>query len=257
MGLIWRVVAALCVVNFLALAVFVVIATLQFDAILSGLVRDRVSVLVDGIKPPFESVAELGLPVATVRNAQAVLEEVRQSDSAIIAVQVYGPDGAIVHSTGGGAPTGSITLADPARPGESLHVETGSSFVLSSAFSTATGTPAGGVVVEYSRALSRTQVRAMAASLGVAALAILLATGLATALLTRLALREHVGIVEALLETYDRFERRFWRRGTPYVVQVAPVRGLGLSSAEFDDLLRRSEVAYEAAIGASSDAPSQ
>lgn len=99
MALIWRVVAALCAVNLLALAVFVVIATLQFDAILSGLVRERLTVLADGMKAPFEAVANLGLPVATVRNARAVLEEVHQSDSSIVAVHVYGPEGTIVHTT--------------------------------------------------------------------------------------------------------------------------------------------------------------
>ncbi|MBO6726080.1 MAG: hypothetical protein JJ911_10515 [Rhizobiaceae bacterium] len=251
----WRVVAALCAVNSLALAVFVIIATMQFDSILSGLVRERLAVLAEGTKAPFQAVADLGLPVSTLRNTSAVLEEVRQSDSAILAVHIYGPGGGIVHSTArdASAPVAVSSLGlppDVTSRGSDTYHETESSFVLASPFQASHGTNPGGVAFVYSKALAATQVRAMAADLGVAALAILLGTLLAATLLTRLALREHVRFFSALLIVYDRFERRFWRLGELDAAPVQPVEGLGMNSDDFAGLLERSETAYEAAIGA-------
>jgi hypothetical protein len=218
-------------------------------------VRERLAVLAEGTKAPFQAVADLGLPVSSLRNTSAVLEQVRQSDSAILAVHIYGPGGEIVHSTVRDAPApvsvASLGLPpDVASRGLNTYLETASSFVLASPFQASPEAGPGGVAFVYSRMLAATQVRAMAANLGVAALAILLGTMLAATLLTRLALREHVRFFSALLGVYDRFERRFWRLGELDAAPVQPVEGFGMNSDDFAGLLERSETAYEAAIGA-------
>ena len=83
MVLIGRILATIAAVNLFALAVFVMFATIQYNAILSDLTRDRLVVLADTVRRPFKSVAELGVPIGTVRNADAVLARVASSDEAI------------------------------------------------------------------------------------------------------------------------------------------------------------------------------
>ena len=108
MAIVWRILVAIGAINFIVLFIFVSIATLQFDTILSGLIQERLVVIADRVRVPFAAVANLGLPLSTVRNARAILEDARQDDSNIEHIHVYGQDGAIVHST---SRTPSATLS--------------------------------------------------------------------------------------------------------------------------------------------------
>ena len=70
MAIVWRVLVAIGAINFIVLFIFVSIATLQFDTILSGLIQERLVVIADRVRVPFTAVANLGLPLSTVRNAR-------------------------------------------------------------------------------------------------------------------------------------------------------------------------------------------
>src|SRR3546814_3890200 len=99
MALFWRIWAAVTLVNLAVLTIFVGLATLQFGNINSDLVGERLVVLADLTAAPFEAAAKIGLPLSTVRNADALLEGARQIDGAILAIHVFDAAGRIVHST--------------------------------------------------------------------------------------------------------------------------------------------------------------
>ena len=89
MALFWRVWAAVMLVNFAVLSGFVALATLQFGSINSALVGERLGVLAGRTVAPFEAAVRIGLPLSSVRNANALLERARQTDDSIVAILVF------------------------------------------------------------------------------------------------------------------------------------------------------------------------
>ena len=115
MALFWRIWTAVILVNLAVLALFVGLATLQFDSINASLVGERLSVLAGRTAAPFQAVARIGLSLSTVRNADALLERARQTDDVIIAIHVFDQAGRIVHSTDALPPAAIPTEALAAR----------------------------------------------------------------------------------------------------------------------------------------------
>ena len=72
----------------------------------------------------------------------------------------------------------------------------------------------------------------------------LLLTLLVSLPVLRFAMGRHVRLFEALLESYDNFERRFWRAPGGAEQPLATVRALGVDTVEFGSLLERSEQNY-------------
>jgi hypothetical protein len=249
MAIVWRVLAAIGAINFIVLFIFVSIATLQFDSILSGLIQERLVVIADRVRVPFAAVTDLGLPLSTVRNAQAILEDARQDDSNIQHIHVFEQDGAIVHSTSNTPPNDLSKVwaegLDGKRIEEGFRVETEDAFIVAATITSPAQEMSGGVVIVYSKDLARTQVLATAASLGFAAglvLAVMLLVGWGV---LRIALSEHVRVFAGILATYDRFERQFWRSSMEEEHEDdAAVSGLGVSTATFGSLLKESESQY-------------
>jgi hypothetical protein len=79
----WLVVSALIA---LVLAVLAVLCVLQFEAILSALIRERLAILAQTTQASFRSALDLGLPLETIRNAGAILEHGKASDPGITAI---------------------------------------------------------------------------------------------------------------------------------------------------------------------------
>jgi hypothetical protein len=249
MAIVWRVLVAIGAINFIVLFIFVSIATLQFDTILSGLIQERLVVIADRVRVPFAAVANLGLPLSTVRNARAILEDARQDDSNIEHIHVFGQDGAIVHST---SRTPSATLsqtwsAELHSKGneEGFRVETEDAFIVGANITSTTQNLSGGIVIVYSKNQARTQVLATAASLGLAAGLVLAAMLFIGWGVLRIALSEHVRVFGGILAAYDRFERQFWRSSMVGREVDSPVSGLGVSSSTFGSLLKQSESRYK------------
>jgi len=249
MAIVWRVLIAIGAINFIVLFIFVSIATLQFDTILSGLIQERLVVIADRVRVPFTAVANLGLPLSSVRNARAVLEDARQDDSNIEHIHVYAQNGEIVHSTSPDPPANLSKILPADLPPESikdgLHLETGEAFIVGAEVASLTQEASGGVIIVYSKTQAKTQVLATAATLGLAAGLVLAGMLLFSWLVLRIALAEHVRVFGGILAAYDRFERQFWRGSMAEPDDDSPVTGLGISSSTFGSLLRESESRYE------------
>ncbi len=214
MALFWRIFTAVSVINLLILFIFVGLATLQFDAIHERLIGERLVVLAGRAAEPFESAARLGLPVASVRNAVGVLERMRQTDDAILAIHVFDPLGRIVHSTEKGAPARIPDQAHAARReagGASWHVVTTVGLLGGVEILGRENKSVGGIVIVYPTTQNETRVWAMGSELMMAGIAIVLVgAGLSVPIL-RLGLRRQFSAFESIERAIMDFERDAWR----------------------------------------------
>jgi len=245
MALFWRIWAAVSLVNLAVLTIFVGLATLQFGNINSGLVGERLVVLAGRTAAPFEAAAKIGLQLSTVRNADALLERARQTDDAISAIHVFDATGRIVHSTDEAAPPAIPPDALATRKtskGAAWHRETPEGFLSSIDIASRTGESAGGILIVYPKAGSLTQIRAMAAELTLAAIAVLLAGAAFSALLLRFGLERQIKLFGKLEAAILDFERGAWRNAAG---RSAPPRED--SDNDLYDLLTTSERHYVAA----------
>lgn len=246
--LIGRILAAIAALNLVSLAVFVGLATLQYESILSNLTRERLVVLAESVRGPFQAVADLGVSISTVRNADAVLERARLSDEAIFAIQVFSQDGKIVRSTAlKDQPIENREVLEAAlAAGQSgiWHVETTDNFLIGANIASVTGAYLGSVVIAYSKHEATIQVQAMEARLVLLALAVFTCSVFIVWIILRIVLAEHLRIFEGILSTFDNFERKFWRGKGATETTPVDVDGLGFSTAEFRKLIEQSEEKY-------------
>lgn len=214
MALFWRIWAAVLTVNLVVLTLFVGLATLQFDSINANLVGERLAVLAGRTAAPFRASAKIGLPLSAVRNARALLERARQTDDAISAIHAFDPEGRVIFSTAQPPPATIPDEAGTARTrasGASWHLHTGSSFLGGIDIAGADGRSAGGILIVYPDDGNVTQVRAMAAELAMAAIAVLAVVSILGCGLLRLSLRGPLATSEAIESAIADFERWSWR----------------------------------------------
>ncbi len=214
MQLFWRIWAAVTLVNLAVLSLFVGLATLQFDNINSGLLGERLAVLAGRTAAPFESATKIGLPLSAVRNADALLERARQTDDAILAVHVFDGDGRIIQSTDPSAPNTISAAAFAAREaaaGGAWQRETADGFLGGVDILTAGRESVGGILIVYPGGGNDTGVRAMAAELALAAIAVAFAAAAFGAVLMRFGLGRQIRMFEAIETDIADFERQAWR----------------------------------------------
>lgn len=251
MALFWRIWAAVTLVNLAVLAIFIGLATLQFGNINSTLVGERLVVLAERTAAPFEAAAKIGLQLSTMRNADALLERARQTDDAIQAIHVFDAAGRIVHSTDDAPPPAIPSEALATRgtsPGAAWHRETSASFLSSIDIASRSGESAGGILIVYPKAGSLTQLRAMAAELTSAAIAVLLASAAFSALLLRFGLDRQIKLFGKFEAAILDFECGAWRsaagRSLAPREDIVPRED---SDNDLHDLLTTSERRYVAA----------
>ena len=244
MALFWRIWAAVILVNLGVLALFVGLAVLQFDSINSGLVGERLVVLAGRVAAPFQAAAKIGLPLSTVRNANALLERARQTDDAILAIHVFDQDGRIIHSTDTLVPqsisTEALVIREEAA-GNPWHHETDEGFLSGIDIPKRDGTTAGGILVIYPGGGNVTQVRAMGAELSLAAIVVLLAAAGLSILLLRVSLRGQIQVFEAVEVAISDFERVSWRSAANATTDTLPIDG---RTDELRELLDAAETRY-------------
>lgn len=214
MALFWRIWAALTLVNLAVVTIFVALATLQFGNVNSALVGERLVVLADHTAAPFKAAARIGLPLSSVRNADALLERARQTDDAILAIHVFDLAGKIVHSTVTPPPTiipAEALFARTAADGSPWHRETTDGFLSSIDIVSRDGSTVGGILIVYPGGGNLTRIRAMAAELGLTAIGVLVIAGVLSALLLRVGLRGQIESFEAIDSSIRKFERSAWR----------------------------------------------
>lgn len=253
MALFWRIWVAVTLVNLAVLTIFVGLATLQFGSINSSLAGERLLVLAGHTAAPFESAAGIGLPLSTVRNADALLEQARQTDDAIVAIHVFDSTGRIVHSTASPAPAEIPPEAAAARASSGhlpWHREMDEGFLSSVDIAAVDGSSAGGILIVYSRSGIAARIWVMAAELALAAVGVLLATAGLSALLLRFGLSPQIEMFETIDNAVSSFERGAWRSaagGQPPSADESDASGLAA-------LMQEAEAKYRAAGRALSSA---
>lgn len=213
MALFWRIWAAVCVVNLAGMAVFVALATMQFDQIHSDLVGERLVVLANRTAAPFTAAARINLPLSSVRNAAILLERARQTDDLITAIHVFDAEGSIIHSTVAPPPP-KIPPVAMARVGDTdraWYGQTEEGFLSSVDIPAPGGRTAGGILVVYPSGENTISVRAMAAELALAAIAVLTLASAFSGLLLRIGLRKQIAAFQAIDNAISDFERNSWR----------------------------------------------
>lgn len=169
----WTLVSASVLAGLVAL---VLLATMQFESTLTRFVQGRLAILAQSMELPFRSATALGLPLASVRNAAAILERTRQTDPSVVAIHVYDNLGRIVHSTALDPPDtldGVALQAYQEAEGSTWAAEAGDQLLSSVLIFNTLGTQSlGGVVVVYPRSGITTATLAMFARLTVTALGI-------------------------------------------------------------------------------------
>ena len=246
MALFWRIWTAVIFVNLAVLTLLVGLATLQFDAINSGLVGERLAVLAGRTAAPFQAAAKIGLPLSGVRNADALLERARQTDDAILAIHVFDQAGRIVHSTAASAPAEippEALAARVAAAGASWHRETAGGFLSSIDIPARGGVTAGGIMIVYPGGGNVTQIRAMGAELGLAAIAVVLVAAALSALLLRIGLRHQIRTFEVIEGAIAEFERGSWRSAAAGSAAPIPTND---GTGELRQLLDAAETRYRA-----------
>lgn len=246
MALFWRLWAAITLVNFVVLVIFVSLATLQFGKIHGELLGERLTVLADRTAAPLEAAAKIGLPLSTVRTADALLERARQADETITAIHVFDSSGAVVHSTTTEPPAAIPPEAFAARVaagGTPWHLQTAGSFLSSIDIAGPEGGNAGGILVVYPGEGNVTRIQAMAAELALAAVIVLLVSAALGALLLRIGLARQIRMFEAIEGDVARSERDSWRSaaGGP------PEPPSGADDSQLRRLLDEADARYRAA----------
>jgi predicted MFS family arabinose efflux permease len=90
---------AFSVVIALLQAVLGLLSVLQHNAVLSDLLRQRISVIAQTTAASFKSITDLGLPISMIRNGDAIVARALQTDTEVKAVHALNPSGIIVYST--------------------------------------------------------------------------------------------------------------------------------------------------------------
>ncbi|WP_419904696.1 hypothetical protein [Kiloniella sp.] len=99
MYLLWRSWSAFVALLTTVLAVLAILSVLQHNSVLSDLTRQRLSVVAQSVEGSFSTVANLGLPLSMMRNAEDVLDRAKALDPEIEAIHVFNASGIMVHST--------------------------------------------------------------------------------------------------------------------------------------------------------------
>jgi len=251
MSIFWRSWITVVILVACVLAVLATLTTLQFETILSHFIQGRLSVLAQTSQASLRAAAGLGLPLATVRNAPAILERARQTDPNISAVHVFGPTGAILHSTDPNHPTSvraEALFAHSATDGDTWHTETDDHFLSGARIQNFSGKTVGGVVVVYPKTELIVAVGAMTARLAIYAFGVLIATAIIGIGVLRFGLRDLVRVFHGVESAFATIERREWRRSAGGSDPMpAPVRGLGVDTSQLTRLLESAEERYVAA----------
>ncbi len=249
MFLFWRSWTLVVLLTSVVMIILVLLSTIQFSAILSNFVQGRLAVLVQSTQLSLRSATGLGLSLASVRNAPAILERARQTDPNISAIHVFDQDGRILQSTDP-EPATRIPAAGYAAHAVSAggvwRAETSRYLLSGMGIPNALRTQSiGGVVILYPKTDLETSVWSMAASLSLRAAAIITILACAALGVLRLGLRRLIAIFTGLVAALAALARREWRRpagGTG--PNPRPVTGFGIDTGELLNGFELAEKQY-------------
>lgn len=171
-----RVWLALTVVLAIVVTILAVLVKLQHEAVYSQLVRQRLSVIAAATAAPFRSVSELGLTVATVRNAQELLNRAWQTDPTISNIVLLDAAGGVILSVPNAAvPFSGRQMARAMEEGSNSQwgLETATALVSGATILDENDEPAAALAVIYPMNELRTHNRLISSQIWLSALALL------------------------------------------------------------------------------------
>src|SRR3990170_2474140 len=95
---------AFSVVIAIVQAVLGLLSVLQHNAVLSELLRQRISVIAQTTAASFKPIIDLGLPISMIRNGDAIVARALETDPEVRAVHALNPSGIIVYTTDAARP---------------------------------------------------------------------------------------------------------------------------------------------------------
>ncbi|MDF2235732.1 hypothetical protein P2H44_24515 [Albimonas sp. CAU 1670] len=237
MAVFWRIWATASASLAITLLILVGLTLLQYRNVQRTLLSERVAVLAQNTAEPFVSAMAIGMPLASVRNAKALLERARQTDDAIISIQLLEPGGRILSHAGeeGADASNLATLADWSAG--AVNRFEGGRFVSVTPIRGAAGGSPGAIVVSLDAADSVDRAWAMGAELAAAGVAFHVVGSLAIGLSLRRAFASEIAAFDAVEQDVELFERDIWR-GEP----SAPGEG-----GELHRVLTEAHASYRAA----------
>lgn len=99
MSMLWRNWLAFVAVLATVLAILSTLSILQYDAVLTRLIQERLAVVAETTAASLRPVINLGLPISTLRNARDVLASAKAIDPAVDDIEVFHTTGIVVHTT--------------------------------------------------------------------------------------------------------------------------------------------------------------
>lgn len=211
MAMFWRLWWAASATLAFAMLIFVSLSLLQFQNIQRTLLAERVAVLAMNTAEPFNSAAGIGLPLSSVRNAQALLERARQTDDAITSIHVLDPDGRILHQVGNEDVGAGLLLLPADWQAGQVNLFERSRFLSFSPIAMSGGNAQATLVISLDASASVNRTWAMGAELATAAVAFLGVGVLLIGIALRLAFAPEIAAFEAIERDVEEFERDTWR----------------------------------------------
>ncbi len=248
MSVFWRSWITVVILVATVLAVLATLSTLQFETILSHFIHQRLSVLAQTSQASFRTAVGLGLPLSSVRNAAAILEQARQTDPNISAVHVFDASGRILHSTDPNHTTSvraETLFTQSASEGDTWRTETDEHFLSGIRIRNLSKKTVGGLMIVYPKTDLSTSVGAMTARLAIYAVGVLIVIGVIGIGVLWFGLRDLVRVFTGIESVFAAIEHREWRRvagGSDPMPE--PVRGLGVDTGELKRLLQSAEEQY-------------
>lgn len=248
MSVFWRSWITVIILVATVLAVLATLTTLQFETILSHFIHGRLSVLAQTSQTSFRAAVGLGLPLSSVRNAAAILEQARQTDPNISAAHVFDASGRILHSTDPNHTTSvraETLFAQSASAGDTWRTETDEHFLSGIRIRNLSKKTVGGLVIVYPKTDLSTSVGAMTARLAIYAVSALIVIGVIGIGVLWFGLRDLVRVFTGIESAFAAIEYREWRRAAGGSDPMPEsVRGLGVDTGELKRLLQSAEEQY-------------
>ncbi len=229
MSILWRSCLAFSVVIAIVQGGLALLSVLQHNAILSDLIRQRISVVAQTTATAFQPIVDLGLPLSMMRNGNEIAARALRTDPEIRAVHVFNPSGIIVYSTVAERPRSvprevlrAMQLADD----PAWSIETPDELDSGYSIRDRAGNLVGGVVVSYPKDRFASAAEAMAVRTAEAAFLLWAVFSALAYLVLRLYLA-------APMRAVARLERLV--RGQAQPSEKEPGRG-GVFAREFENL---------------------
>jgi|GEM_PF-1694601 len=245
--MLWRNWLAFVAVLATVLGILGTLSVLQYDAILTRLIQERLAVIAETTASSFRSVINLGLPISTVRNAGDVLAAAKNIDPAVSSIQVFHPTGIVVHTTLDGGDERipkDLLLLQSLSPGDRWTAENSGELLTGLTLRNLSGDPIGGVLVSAANQEFKAKSHSMEWRITTATGVVFLIFAALALLILRLRLSGAIrGLekLELLSEEFGDDRRRQGRSGT-----AAPGgEPYGFLSGEIEQLENQLGRAYE------------